>query len=187
MARKTKQCSQCKKIKKISSFNWCVYKNGQQYPQARCKICNSASSTKWIKEHLLNENPDIALKATINQLFYYSKTNAYNKKLDFNLTTEFLLELYKKQNGKCFYTGAQMKLNGIGLNKDPLYISLDKVTPELGYIQGNVVFCCLGINYLKGVHSVDVLYNTLFTFFDGCIITNKLPEIIKEKLECHNN
>jgi len=65
-----------------------------------------------------------------------------------NITPEYLLSLYKKQNGRCFYTGKKLKLK-VSSIKDWEKLSIDKIIPENGYIIGNVVLCTNKFNTVK--------------------------------------
>ena len=76
------------------------------------------------------------------------KSGAKNRKLDFDVTPEFLHELYHKQEGKSAISGRKIVLHrhdrtGTGLsqrvsdNKD-LIASLDRIDSSKGYVQNNV-------------------------------------------------
>ena len=75
------------------------------------------------------------------------------KKKDFDLTTEYLKEIWNLQKGICPYTGIKMKLPKCGKDWDHTFtmdkMSLDRIDSDKGYIKGNVQFVCLGINYAK--------------------------------------
>lgn len=89
------------------------------------------------------------------------------------IKTSYLRYLYKKQNGKCFYSGVKMKLSS-ELSRDPLLMSVDRFNTSLGYINGNVVLCCLGMNLLKGKHTPNVLYDSLKLFYEGAVSNKKV-------------
>lgn len=82
------------------------------------------------------------------------KRRSKNKNIPFDLTPEFLKDLYLKQNGLCFYTGIPMKLTSTNFDikgqADLDAMSVDKIVPENGYVQTNVVLCCSAVNKLKG-------------------------------------
>lgn len=40
-------------------------------------------------------------------------------------------------------------------------ISLDKLTPELGYVEGNVVFCAFRVNTMKGPLTEAEFYKSM--------------------------
>lgn len=79
--------------------------------------------------------------------FSTSGKRAKRKKWDRpNLTKEFLLELYKKQNGRCYWTRVSLNLARAGSLTD---VSLDRLDGDLGYLQGNVVLTCRGANLAR--------------------------------------
>lgn len=80
--------------------------------------------------------------------------------------------LYKQQNGKCYYTGVEMKLMTDRKN-DPLVMSVDRKDSSKGYTLDNIVLCCYGINALKGRHEEEYMYNILEQFYLGAKKLNK--------------
>lgn len=69
-------------------------------------------------------------------------------KLDFNLTIEYLWNLFLEQNKKCFLSGIELKFPRI--NKDRSYTaSLDRINSNIGYIEGNVQWVHKDINMMK--------------------------------------
>jgi hypothetical protein len=90
-----------------------------------------------------------------------ARNRAKKKGIPFELTREYIIELFEKQNGKCYYSGLQ--LNIVKTNKDrthdPLKMSLDCVDPELGYTKGNVVWCAYCVNALKLKMSKEEMIN----------------------------
>ena len=73
--------------------------------------------------------------------------------IEFNITLEYLKKLWEYQNGTCSYTGIKMILpettnlyNNIHSLKKA---SIDRIDSSKGYIEGNVEFVCLAVNYAK--------------------------------------
>jgi dUTP pyrophosphatase len=105
-----------------------------------------------------NKNPNHKYKDSLHKFFVIRcndiKNRANRQKLDFNLTPEYLYSLYLKQNGLCSYSGIPMKITSTNFKikgqADIDTLSVDKIIPENGYIEGNITFCCNGINKLKG-------------------------------------
>lgn len=64
-----------------------------------------------------------------------------------DLTSDYLVELYHKQNGLCYYSSEKMLINPGHVHK--LTLSLDRLTPDKGYMQGNVVWCTYLLNTMK--------------------------------------
>ena len=86
--------------------------------------------------------------------FHKAKSRAKKKKIDFNITLEYLKELWDKQKGICPITGWKM-LNRKNSNTRikapfcPERSSLDRIEPNKGYVIGNVRFICLMAQYAK--------------------------------------
>lgn len=76
-----------------------------------------------------------------------------NKDKECDLNHEYILKLFEKQKGKCFWFGFKMIdcLN----DRHPLQPSLDRIDNNKGYTKDNVVLCCLAANYGKNSSSVE--------------------------------
>jgi len=85
-----------------------------------------------------------------------AKIRAKKKGLDFNLTSEYLKEIFPKDN-KCPITGIHFQFgykndNKINKNYSP---SLDRIVPSIGYVKGNVIIICDLMNRMKQDSSFD--------------------------------
>ncbi len=84
---------------------------------------------------------------------YFIKNCKRRTKKDFNISLEFLRSLWNKQKGLCALTGVklEMPLGTSGfLNVKPFNgASLDRIDSSKGYVEGNVQFICMGINFMK--------------------------------------
>lgn len=131
------RCCDCKEIKPITEF-WYKTEN-YEWKFGYCQKCRE--KRYYLK---LNSNVDKFLKNRFQQL----KNRAKRSKIDFNLTLEYFLDQYKKQNGLCFYTDEEM-ICKVGIGKNRNSFSIDKIIPTKGYVLGNVVFCTNKINMSK--------------------------------------
>ena len=77
----------------------------------------------------------------------------------FDITLEFLLDLWEAQNGICPYSKLKMKLPPtLAHNRnDPLCASLDRIDPNIGYMQKNVEFVTQFVNLGKNKYPADVV------------------------------
>lgn len=70
-----------------------------------------------------------------------------------DITSEYLKDLWEKQNGICPYTKIKMEISKTSTDKDikknPIKASLDRIDPRIGYLQGNVEFVCYCVNVMK--------------------------------------
>jgi hypothetical protein len=68
------------------------------------------------------------------------------------LTVDHLLDLWRKQEGRCYYSGVPLQFDPPrtrGQSTGPFHPSLDRIVPEKGYVLGNIVWCCLACNLGK--------------------------------------
>jgi protein-arginine kinase activator protein McsA len=122
-----KICSFCKKNFSNKKFREIKRKNWKGFYPV-CKKCESIS----MKERY-EKNP-------IPQMLSNAKIRAKQKSLNFNLTSEYLKKIFPKDN-KCPITGVNFQFgykNHDKKNKD-FAPSLDKIIPEKGYVEGNVI------------------------------------------------
>jgi hypothetical protein len=82
--------------------------------------------------------------------FWYDKYNGWEKQairrgIEYSITDKDIEFLWKKQNGKCFYTNIELKIE----KNDLFTVSLDRINSKLGYIKGNVALCGNIINLMK--------------------------------------
>lgn len=76
------------------------------------------------------------------------------------LTVEFLLGLWERQKGRCYYSNEPMVLSKYGAGRNPASPSLDRLDSTKSYTQGNVVWsswiCNAGKNTLSVVEYVKL-------------------------------
>ena len=165
----TKLCRKCNTEK--STLDFSVYK-GKIH--SACKTCVSEITKKWQQKLFESANPEDILNSTFYRIRQSSASNAKSRKIPFELSLQDLRDIYQKQQGKCYYTGTPMTLRFNGhLNRDPLLISIDRLDSTQGYTHTNTVFCCWGINALKGYHPESTLYTTLKLFYENAVTLGK--------------
>jgi len=78
---------------------------------------------------------------------------------EFDITLEFLLDLWEAQHGICPYSKLKMKLPPTLTHNrnDPLCASLDRIDPNIGYMQKNVEFVTQFVNLGKNKYPADVV------------------------------
>jgi hypothetical protein len=82
------------------------------------------------------------------------RNNAKNRKIDFDLTIEYLDNLLKKQNFQCKLSGLPLILI-MGTRQSQTTASLDRIDSNKGYVEGNVQFVHKHINYMKWSHNEE--------------------------------
>lgn len=85
------------------------------------------------------------LKGTISNKLQSAKKNARKKSIEFNLTNEFLTNLWNDQGGLCALSGVEMGYIGSGW----CTASIDRINPDKGYTEDNVQWTCWRVNDSK--------------------------------------
>ena len=88
--------------------------------------------------------------------FGHYKKGAKKRNIEFNVTIEYLWDVYIKQNKKCPYTGVELILSPkTSDNRTPENASLDRIDSSKGYIEGNVQWVLKKVNNMKNDMSHD--------------------------------
>jgi hypothetical protein len=154
-----KRCFKCLEWKDLSAF--AKNPKGSGGVAKVCKNCYNkydsvikADKNKLYKKRNCFEDGDIDyyIKTRMAGL----KSRAKRSNLEFKLEGEFMINLYKQQNGMCYYTGIQMnqkyKSEGFQSWDCP---SVDRIDSSKGYVKDNVVWCCFGVNSFKQSLSIE--------------------------------
>lgn len=84
---------------------------------------------------------------------YYNdlKRRAINRKKEFSVSFQYIIELFEKQKGICPYTGRKIEfVKDYEHNRQEQTASLDRIYSNKGYIEGNLQWIHKEINSLKG-------------------------------------
>lgn len=135
-------CFRCKKTLEISEFR--IIKN-RTYPycNSMCRACDNLRTTKFKK----NKSETIEGKAYF--LFSNIKRRCFDKDLECEIDENYIIDLYKKQNGLCYYTGVEMQLSSNDKSENRKNVSVDRIDSSKGYLKSNVVLCCWVVNNIK--------------------------------------
>lgn len=166
LVEESKKCNLCGKI--LPSNNFYTRKfiskiTGEEYVRLRlpCKKCEQTwRKTNGDKTKIAHKKHREKYKNDVKHWIMWRLTSWKQKTKNSNLNSEYLFNLYKQQNGKCYYTGNEMIICSKD-NWQPTSISLDRLDPLLGYMQGNVVFCQYSINTMKGSCKKEEFFNLM--------------------------
>jgi hypothetical protein len=91
------------------------------------------------------------------------KFGALRRNLEFNVTPEFLWNLFQKQKGKCALSGVDIvlvaKLHKQNADWSIITASLDRIDSSKGYTEDNVQWVHKAINFIKGnLSETELLY-----------------------------
>lgn len=154
-----KRCFKCAEWKDLSLFN--KNPNTSGGVAKLCRDCYNkhdsvikAEKNRSYKRKKMFENGDIDYYIRTRMSGLKSRSKRDN--LEFDLESEFMINLYKQQKGMCYYTGIQMnqeyKSEGFQSWGSP---SVDRIDSSKGYVKDNVVWCCFGVNSFKQSFSIE--------------------------------
>lgn len=145
----TKKCSVCGKIKALRLF---YYNHVRKEYMSNCKECGDKKSKAYYKKNITNPQTIFQLRSTE----IYRKCRIKKLPCVKKLLGRYLLKLWNESNQICYYTGRKMDLKGYP--KNPNAVTVDRVDPKKGYVEGNIVLCTSIANRMKQ----DLSYKDLF-------------------------
>ena len=137
------RCIQCKEIKPYTKDNWTILSEHvkTKWPGFTCKICQRKRRRKV----------DCSLKGRLQNLMHDARSRSKKKHLAIDIDNEFLLELLRLQDNKCFYIKRELTPETNHWNT----MSIDRKDPSGGYTRDNIVLCCDIINRMKSYLNVQ--------------------------------
>lgn len=93
-----------------------------------CKSCEKISEIEWKSKNWWKK------------LIHTAKATSKKYNLEFDLTEEFILDLFNSQAGKCFYLKVNLEPSKDGKRKLNAP-SIDRIDCSKGYTKDNVVIC----------------------------------------------
>ena len=161
-----KVCEGCNIVKGLNEFKF------NENKEREYKVFNKLCKECFKKNRNTKRNEKI-LNASLKEFFEIllipdarNRTNGFNKKnpdnqREFNITSEYLVNIWEQQQGKCYYSGRDLQYNKIkeDLPEDkrihPERVSIDRIDSKKGYIEGNIVLCCWTANNIKQDLSIE--------------------------------
>jgi hypothetical protein len=150
------RCSRCGEIKPIDEFK--ISKTGKGY-RARLSFCRKCLNKTS------NERQSASAQSLIRHRLYGIKNRCRLRNIPYCLVLEQVVELYRQQEGKCFYTGISMQLEA-GNGKHPYALSIDRVDPTRGYSLDNIVLCINRANTIKNDLTLDELAEIIPSWYE---------------------
>ena len=81
--------------------------------------------------------------------FTTTKRNAELRNIEFNITIEYLWELFLLQDRKCALSGRELKFGRISKDRKGKNVSVDRIDSTKGYVYGNIQWIDKQINIMK--------------------------------------
>ncbi len=177
----SKVCRTCKKIKQETDFSIATSgKEGNNFRvrkytmKTQCKTCDATYARAFRKRNknyigsgkLIKYKKDRALMSAIRSRCADAKSRSIKHKhiIPYTLTADKMLQLFKKQKGKCAYTQQTLQITTQHLGT----LSIDKIKPKLGYVINNVQWVCWAVNRAKGEMSHKMFINMCRTITEKC-------------------
>jgi hypothetical protein len=93
-------------------------------------------------------------ESSMNRIIESYKGNARFKNIAFDITKNRMIELL---TGSCYFCGSPPSTTTTykRMYGQFTYNGIDRLIPDKGYIEGNVVSCCQTCNYLKNSYTED--------------------------------
>ena len=122
------------------------------HKDGRCKECKR----KQNQEARKNYDDEKKLYKIIQSRVLAAKERANKKGIPCTITKEFIMELWKKQNGLCAISKIPMTYE---MDCGRIYsnVSIDQIEQGKGYTQDNVQLVCMAINQLKSDWDMDTV------------------------------
>lgn len=176
----TCHCPHCSRDLPKEEFTWYVpkkgKKKGRQIRKGYCRACTSstlkeyqsthkdqarARHAAWRSKSLAAGNDDALRWYFARHISSYRKRSKDNGYPPCDLDVVWLTELFRKQEGKCFYTQVPLIWDTYGVGKGNNKfnaMSLDRVDSRGGYTKSNVVLCTWAVNLTKRALSDTEFY-----------------------------
>lgn len=154
------KCHICGKFLPIDKFSYSDHYPYRDNHDGRCCDCK----TKQMQGARNEYDEKTRLEKTLRMRFYAARDRAKKRGLKFELTTEFLKELWEKQDGKCAITKLPMTFIN---DEGRIYtnVSIDQIEPNNGYTKENVQLVCMAVNQLKS----DFTMNEVLTICESIV------------------
>lgn len=149
-----KRCYLCNKWKNFNLYVKSKSRIGGL--NAMCKKCKSSYLPAIISNNKLNIRKKLALENNDMEFYFRNRVSGLKNKCNkrniiIDIDSLYLLGLWDKQKGKCYYSGLLMNKSMIKGKKLAWDCpSIDRLDPSKGYIRGNIVLCLFSINAFKG-------------------------------------
>lgn len=133
----------------------------------RCKRCRSCASKLTAKNYPPPRNIDKMVGNLGSTYYTMLKFGAQKRNLEFNVSQEYLWNLFINQNKTCALSGLPINLSTKTKQGSPDYslftASLDRIDNTIGYVEGNVQWVHKELKRLRGSYSIT-------DFIELCIL-----------------
>lgn len=157
------RCHICNEYLPVDNFGHSDHYPYRDNHDGRCRKCK----TKQANDRKKNLTEEQGLLKMLQTRFLAARDRSRRQNLPFDITKEYLKELWDKQDGKCAISGIKMSFEQCK-GRTPTNVSIDQINHKNGYIMGNVQLVCMAVNQMKSDMEMEDLY-----MFCNAIIENK--------------
>lgn len=120
----------------------------------RATICQLASGDKvscgCMHGRIGSESPTFQGHGQISLSYWHSiQRGAEARNLPFEVSFDYIWELYNRQNGLCALSGTPIFFHSTCKSRWRQTASLDRIDSKKGYIEGNIQWVHKGLNFMK--------------------------------------
>ena len=109
-------------------------------------------------------------------------SNQSTKRHSITITIQDLKELWRLQNGKCYWLGIDMSLSDLTIPHSPFAVSVDRLDSNLGYHKNNIVLTTRFANKGRGSYDNNDFKKRLEDLLENRIKENiVIPNFTPEK------
>lgn len=139
----------------------CICKCGTERKVIGSNLVNNMSKSCGCLQKETKGPQWTGIEEISGEFIYNIKTKAKSRNIEYNLSNEYLWELYLKQNKKCALSGVDITFAPTNEQKDSHLktASLDRIDSSKPYIEGNVQWVHKHINIMKNVYMQDEFIN----------------------------
>jgi hypothetical protein len=146
--KKTLTCVKCGEVKTTDDF---YYNRSRKCYMKSCKKCNDKRVAEWQKDKRSRNDISFILSRRATEI----RRRCRHKGMDYSEgLSDILHKLWSKQGGKCFYTGVVMDC-ACDYHTNPHSMTVDRIDPTKGYIDGNICLCTSISNRMKQDMSME--------------------------------
>lgn len=147
-------CTQCEKYLDENCFSASASNNkNRNYRRTICRDCYNKNHHDVVNNYADSQK----LKKCLQFRFLGARDRAKKNNLYFDITLNFILDLWDKQKGLCSLCGLPMTFELLK-GRIPSNVSIDKIDPTKGYTKDNVQLVCMECNQIKSDFQLLEIY-----------------------------
>jgi len=143
------------KLKKKRDEYWANVDQGLRYQRVKAAVTRS---------------PEAFIRSLVHHVT--KKTNQRNKRISegkdrrVDIDYDYMLNIYKDQDGKCALSGLPMSHQ----YHDLYSMSVDRIDSSIGYIKGNVQLVCKAVNLMKNNDSNEAVTDFFEAYYHNRLV-----------------